>query len=80
MIRPIVVGSKNWLFSDIPDGAQASATVYSIIETAKANGLNSEKYISHLLSVMPERFAQDPKAQIGDLLHWADEMQELCRT
>ena len=78
-IRPIVVGRKNWLFSDTPDGAQASATVYTLMETAKANGLNPEKYISHLLTVLPERFAHDPKAQIDDLLPWADELRELCR-
>ena len=78
-IRPIVVGRKNWLFSDTPDGAAASASVYTVIETAKANGLNPEKYIGHLLTVLPERFAQDPKAQISDLLPWADEMRELCR-
>ena len=78
-IRPIVVGRKNWLFSDTPDGAAASASVYTVIETAKANGLNPEKYIRHLLTVLPERFAQDPKAQIDDLLPWADEMRELCR-
>ena len=62
-----------------PDGAQASATVYSVMETAKANDLNPEKYISHLLTVLPERFAHDPKAQIDDLLPWADELRELCR-
>ena len=59
--------------------AQASATVYSVMETAKANDLNPEKYISHLLTVLPERFAHDPKAQIDDLLPWADELRELCR-
>ena len=77
-IRPIVVGRKNWLFSDTPDGAQASATVYTLMETAKANGLNPEKYISHLLTVLPERFAHDPKAQIDDLLPWADGLHDLC--
>ena len=77
-IRPIVVGRKNWLFSDTPDGAQASATVYTLMETAKANGLNPEKYISHLLTVLPERFAHDPKAQIDDLLPWAHGLHDLC--
>lgn len=38
-IRPFVIGRKNWLFSDTPKGAQASAALYSLIETAKANGL-----------------------------------------
>ena len=38
-IRPFTVGRKNWLFSDTPKGAKASADIYSIVETAKANGL-----------------------------------------
>lgn len=38
-IRPFAVGRKNWLFADTVDGAMASAVLYSIIETAKANGL-----------------------------------------
>ena len=78
-IRPIVVGRKNWLFSDTPDGAQASATVYTLMETAKANGLNPEKYISHLLTVLPERFAKDPKAAVDDLLPWAEDALCMCR-
>ena len=39
-IRPLVVGRKNWLFSDTPAGADASMKVYSMIETAKENGLD----------------------------------------
>ena len=48
------------------------------METAKANGLNPEKYISHLLTVLPERFAHDSKAQIDDLLPWAHGLHDLC--
>ena len=48
------------------------------METAKANGLNPEKYICHLLTALPERFAKDPKATANDLLPWADELTELC--
>ena len=62
-----------------PDGAQASATVYTVMETAKANGLNQEKCINHLLTVLPERFAKDPKAGVDDLLAWTEAMQRLCR-
>ena len=72
------VGRKNRLFSDTPDGAQASATLYTVMETAKANGLNPEKYISHMLTVLPECFAHDPKAQITDLLPWAHGLHDLC--
>ena len=39
-IRPFVIGRKNWLFSDTPKGATASAQLYSLVETAKANGQN----------------------------------------
>ena len=49
------------------------------LQTAKANGLHPEKYIGHLLTVLPERFAYDPKPQIDDLLPWADGLRELCR-
>jgi transposase len=52
-IRPFVVGRKNWLFSDQPDGATASATLYSIIETAKANGLEPYKYLFYLFYRIP---------------------------
>lgn len=49
-IRPFVVGRKNWLFSDSVKGAKASATIYSIVSTAAANGLNVEQYIAQLLT------------------------------
>ncbi len=77
-IRPIVVGRKNWLFADTPDGARASVIVYTIMETAKANGLNPEKYINHLMTVLPERFAVNPKAAIDDLLPWTEGVRQLC--
>ena len=48
-IKPFVIGRKNWLFSNITNGANASAILYSIIETAKANGLTPFDYILHCL-------------------------------
>ena len=74
-IRPIVVGRKNWLFCDTQAGARASAIVYSIMESVKANGLNPEKYFNYILTVLPERFAKDPKANVSDLLPWNHELQ-----
>ena len=53
-IRPFTVGRKNWLFADTPKGATASAAIYSIIETAKANGLNVYTYLEFLLMWMPD--------------------------
>ena len=78
-IRPIVVGRKNWLFCDTQAGANASVIVFTVLETAKANGLNPEVYLNHLLSVLPEWFAVDPKASVNDLMPWAEEMQTSFR-
>lgn len=48
-IKPFVIGRKNWLFSQTAKGAKASAILYSLIETAKANGLTPFDYVMHLL-------------------------------
>ena len=56
-------------------GANASVIVFSVLETAKANGLNPEAYLKHLLSVLPERFAADPQATVEDLMPWAEEIR-----
>jgi hypothetical protein len=52
-IRPFVVGRKNWLFAGHPRGAGASATIYSLIETAKANGLEPYRYLRYLFERLP---------------------------
>ena len=52
-IRPFVVGRKAWLFSDTPDGAQASATIYSLVESAKANGLAPYDYLYYIMREIP---------------------------
>ena len=46
-IRPLTVGRRNWLFCDTTDCADASMAVYSLLETARANGLNPEKYLEY---------------------------------
>ena len=74
-IRPLVVGGKNWLFSDTPEGAQASAIAYTFIETAKANRMNVQDYLCHVLTVLPEHFAKNPQAEICDLFPWNEEMK-----
>jgi transposase len=53
-IRPFVIGRKNWLFSDSPKGATASAQIYSLIETAKANGQEPYAYLRHILERLPQ--------------------------
>lgn len=52
-IRPFVIGRKNWLFSGTPEGAEASALLYSLIETAKANKLEPYAYLQHIFDRLP---------------------------
>ena len=52
-IRPVALARKNFLFSDTPQGAEASALVFSIIETAKANGLDPYEYLVHIFRNLP---------------------------
>ena len=66
-VKPFVIGRKNWLFSNTVSGARASAILYSIIETAKANALNPVKYVEHLLTEIPKRTEGDP---LEDLMPW----------
>ncbi|MEZ9362676.1 IS66 family transposase [Vibrio cyclitrophicus] len=64
-IKPLVIGRKNWLFSNTPNGADASAMLYSIIETAKANGLILYDY---MVKCMKELAKAEP--DIDALLPW----------
>jgi len=78
-IRPFTVGRKNWLFADTPKGASASATIYSLVETAKANGLNVYAYLQHLLLYMPDTEWQRYPEELDELMPWAPEVQEQCK-
>ena len=53
-IRPFALGRKNWLFSNTVKGAMASANLYSLIETAKANGLEPYGYLRHVFTELPK--------------------------
>ena len=52
-IRPFVIGRKGWLFSGSPRGAHASATLYTLVETAKANKLEAWTYLNYLFAKLP---------------------------
>ena len=58
-IKPFVIGRKNWLFSNTPAGAQSSAVIYSLIETAKENDLDPYRYLVWLLHNAPEQSQKD---------------------
>ena len=77
-IRPFTVGRKNWLFADTPKGATASAAVYSIIETAKANGLNVYTYLEYLLLYMPDTDWRNYPEGLDNLMPWSKAVQEEC--
>jgi hypothetical protein len=66
-IRPFAVGRRNWLFADTSRGAKASATVYSLIETAKANGLEPYDYLRQVLQYIG---AAETVEEIEALLPW----------
>jgi transposase len=66
-IRPFVLGRKNWLFAGSPKGAETSALLYSLVETAKANGLEPWAYLNHLFEQLP--MATSPEAVAALLPH-----------
>lgn len=67
-IRPFVIGRKNWLFSASQRGADASANLYSLIETAKANALEPHAYLTHVFTALPNAHTL---LDIETLLPWA---------
>ncbi len=72
-IHPFVLGRKNWLFADTARGAEASARLYSLIETAKANGLEPYAYLRKLFTELP---AAQTAADIEKLLPHAVETED----
>ena len=66
-VRPFVVGRKNWLFSGTPEGAEASALLYSLIETAKANKLEPYAYLRFIFEKLP---MAETLQDYEDLLPW----------
>ena len=78
-IRPFTVGRKNWLFADTPRGARASATIYSLIETAKANNLNVYTYLEYLFLYMPDTDWRNHPEELELFLPWSENVQAECK-
>lgn len=78
-IKPFIIGRKNWLFANTPRRAKASAIIYSVIETAKENGLNPFKYLMYLFEQLPQ--LSDPKdtEALDKLLPWSTSLPLTCR-
>lgn len=77
-IKPFVIGRKAWLFSNTPRGARASAITYSLVETAKENGLNPYLYLTHLFEQLPNISTDDPDA-VATLLPWSEQLPDSIR-
>ena len=76
-VKAYVMSRKAFLFHDTMEGATATAIVLSLIETAKANGLNAFQYLYTVLLYMPDYL--DSPAGIEQLLPWSDFIQERCK-
>lgn len=77
-IRSFVINRKNSLFSNTPKGAQGSAIIFSIIETAKENGLKPYKYLEYLFEQLPNVDTSNIEV-IDSLLPWSEALPESCR-
>ena len=73
-IRGFCIGKKNWQMIDIINGAKASAIIYSIVETAKANNLKPFDYVQYLLEEIPQHMDDTDCAFMEDLLPWSEKL------
>ena len=78
-IRGFCIGKKNWEMIDTVHGASASAIIYSISETAKANGLKPYEYFEYLLTEIPKHQDESSKEFLADLLPWSEKLPEYIR-
>ena len=75
-IRPFTLGRKNWLFCDTTKGAEASAIVYSMVESAKANGVEPFAYLQHVLLQLPYFGKTHSHQELESLMPWAPYIQQ----
>ena len=78
-IKSLVMGRKNWLFSQSFEGTQYSAIIMTLLETAKRNGLDAEKYINYLLTHMPNENILEKNEVLEVYLPWNEKVQENCK-
>ena len=78
-IRPFTIGRADWHIIDTVHGAEASAMIYSLVETAKANNLKIYEYLKYLLEKIPEHMEDTNLEFIDDLLPWSESLPDCCR-
>lgn len=75
----VAVARKNFLFSDTPQGAEASALVFSIISTATANGLDPYEYLVHLFRSLPNLDFHNTPEVLDDCMPWSEKLPAACQ-
>ena len=78
-LRNFCMHKHTWRLIDTINGAKASALVYSIVETAKANGLNPFRYLEFLLTEMMEHEEDTDYGFLDDLLPWSESIPDICK-
>ena len=78
VIRPFTLGRKNFVLIESSNGAKASAILYSLVETTKANGLNTFEYFNLLLTEIPQHVDHRDLHFLDDLLPWSTKVQKAC--
>jgi transposase len=78
-IQGFCIGKKNWVMIDTIAGAESSAIIYSIAETAKANNLKPYDYFEYLLTEIPKHLDERDRSFCEDLLPWSDKLPAKCR-
>lgn len=76
-IKPFVIGRKNWLFAASTSGANSSAISYSLVETAKENGLNPFFYRKYLFEELPQ-LDMSANLEIDHLMPWSKDLPADC--
>jgi len=79
MVKPFVIGRKNWMFSDTLRGAHSSATMYSLIQTAEVNGLNVYWYLRYLFTLLPYAETQDDLRALLPMYVTKEQLTEFMR-
>ena len=78
-IKPFATARRAWLFADTPKGATANAVLYTLVETAKANGLDAYEYLKYLLEELPNNdYLQNPEI-LDRYLPWSPDIPDHCR-
>ena len=80
LIRPFTLGRKNWVNMYSTRGAGASAVIYSLVETAKANDLRVFEYLDLLLTELSAHIDDTDRSFLEDLMPWSDKVKEQCHS